>query len=144
MQRESNKLLVVHNYKALASNVCRQPATKYRLGVRELTGLFDTHPFRDVPFDEKYSRYTRGFVASNDQLRSLNSLHDKEIDSEKVWNGRDQPTLFCHGICRMNVHSLLVMQVYGLDLCIYYMRHYSMTSVVPRVTFSTHASTIHS
>lgn len=32
---------------------------------------------------KKISRHTRGFVASNEQLRSLDSLHDKKINSEK-------------------------------------------------------------
>lgn len=96
---------------------------KYRIALREFTSLFDTRPYRDFHSMQKLSRHTRGFVASNEQLRSLDSLQDKKINSGKVWNGRDQPTLFCHGICRMNAHFLLVMQVYGLDLCIYYMRH---------------------
>ena len=140
---ESNKLLVVHNYKAGITCMSATSNENTELAYVSLHVYFihvHTVTFHSMKI---LSRHTRGLVASSEQLRSLDSLHDQKINSEKVWIGRGQPTLFCHGICRMDPHSLLVMQVSGLDLFIYYMRHSSMTSIVPTVTFLTHASTIH-
>lgn len=68
------------------------------------------------------SRHTRGCVASSEQLRSLDSVHDQKIILKKYGMDVISRHFFVMGICRMNPHSVLVMQVSGLDLFMYYMR----------------------